>query len=172
MAALADKDDAPAVLGRIRALQDGGGSTPSYAIALAEIKGGGKRTHWIWYVWPTLKGVRTTMRPDLELSSLEDARAYLRDPVLGSRLLEITAAATAQLAGGVAPDKLFGAQHAYDAPKFHEACTLFLVVAEKEGQDESAAVFRRGLEAAAGGTPNARVLERLQSAEKEKGAGY
>ena len=101
------------------------------------------------------------MRPDLELSSLDDARAYLRDPVLGGRLLEITAAATAQLAGGMPSDVLFGPQHAYDAPKFIEACTLFLTAAEKEGLEEAAITFRKGLDVAAGGVLNVRVLERL-----------
>jgi uncharacterized protein (DUF1810 family) len=149
------------VLDRIRLLQDAGADkTPPYATALAEISSGGKKTHWIWYIWPTLAGVRRTMRPDLELASLADAQAYLRDAALGSRLTEITAAATAQMTEkGVSPATLFGAMHAYDAPKFHEACTLFLLAAEKEGMVEAAAVFKAGLAAIAGGSMNARVLE-------------
>lgn len=124
-----------------------------------EIEGGSKRSHWIWYVWPTLKGVRSTMRPELELLSLDQACAYLQDAVLCGRLVEITAAASSKLRGGLAAATLFGPQHAYDAPKFHEACTLFLVAAEKVCMPDVAAVFQEGLEAIAGGVRNARVLE-------------
>ena len=150
---------APSVLDRIRAMQDGAGTTPSYAVAYAEILDGGKRSHWIWYVWPTLKGVRSTMRPELELLSLDQACAYLRDAVLCGRLVEITAAASTKLREGVTAAALFGPQHAYDAPKFHEACTLFLIAAEKAGMPDVASVFQAGLEAIAGGVRNARVLE-------------
>jgi uncharacterized protein (DUF1810 family) len=149
------------VLSRIKALQEGEGTMPSYATALAEMRAGCKRTHWIWYIWPTLTGVRTTMRKDLELLSLQHARAYLRDPILGCRLLEITAEASAQLAAGVPREVLFGREHAYDAPKYHEACTLFKVAAEQEGMVDAAAVFRIGLESIAGGAPSARVLQCL-----------
>ena len=55
---------------------------------------GAKTSHWIWYVWPTLKGVRQHSRPDLILDALHEARAYLHHPVLGRRLLEITRVAT------------------------------------------------------------------------------
>ena len=51
---------------------------------------GVKTGHWIWYIWPTLKGVRTTSRPDLILQQLSDAQAYLKHPVLAQRLVEIT----------------------------------------------------------------------------------
>ena len=146
------------VLARIRAYQDGISGMPTYDIAHAEIKEGRKRSHWIWYIWPTLVGVRSTQHPELELRSVQEARAYLNDIVLANRLLEITSAATAQLVAGVDPAVLFGAMHMYDAPKFQEACTLFLIAAEQERLADVASIFQAGLDAISGGRRNARVI--------------
>ena len=52
---------------------------------------------WIWYVWPTLKGVRETSHPALILDDFDDARAYLRHPTLAARLLAITRVAVGKL---------------------------------------------------------------------------
>lgn len=60
-----------------------------YAIALSELRAGRKRTHWIWYVFPQLKELgRSSTAQYYGISGLEEARAYLADPVLGARLLE------------------------------------------------------------------------------------
>ena len=58
---------------------------------------GEKMGHWIWYIWPTLKMVRHTNRPELILGTFDDCRAYLRHPVLGARLVEITRVAVDKL---------------------------------------------------------------------------
>lgn len=133
------------VLDRIRAHQHGEAGAVPFSKALSEMSAGNKVTHWIWYIWPTLRGVRRTMRPELELPSFDCARDFLRDPELGTNLVTITEVATAKLKMGITPSILFGAMHMYDAPKFHEACTLFFLAARAEGNALQAAVFLDGL---------------------------
>lgn len=65
----------------------------NYADALTEIKNGKKRTHWMWYVFPQIKGLGFS--ETARFYSIEDtgeAVAYLKHPVLGTRLLEISKA--------------------------------------------------------------------------------
>ncbi|MDO4399411.1 MAG: DUF1810 domain-containing protein [Coriobacteriia bacterium] len=60
-----------------------------YATALAELRAGRKRTHWIWYVFPQIDGLgRSSTARYYAISGLDEAKAYLADPMLGSRLLE------------------------------------------------------------------------------------
>lgn len=152
------------VLERIRECQRGRPGRPSFAQALSEIKAGHKQSHWIWYVWPTLRGVRRTMRSDLELPSFEAARAYLRDCGLRDNLVQITEAATERLQAGVSPGVLFGAVSHKDAPKYHEACTLFLLAARAEGLLPEETVFAKGLQVSfIAGAMNPAVLEYLRS---------
>ena len=62
-----------------------------YFIALREMKEGAKLTHWMWYVFPVLKGQgRSGMAKLYGLNGREEAKAFLAHPVLGKRLLEIT----------------------------------------------------------------------------------
>ena len=59
----------------------------TYAQALAELHGGRKRTHWMWFVFPQLVGLgRSTMSRRFGITGLGEARAYLSHPVLGARL--------------------------------------------------------------------------------------
>jgi uncharacterized protein (DUF1810 family) len=149
--------DPEPVLRRILECQDGHYATgvdpigSTFDVALHEIRTGRKQTHWMWYVWPTLKGTRTTKHPELELPDLPSAVAYLAHPELRRRLLAITAAATAQLRSGVPQTVLFGKQHKYDAPKFHEVCTCFLIAAEASNDDEVIQVMNAATQVAAGG---------------------
>lgn len=63
----------------------------SYETALSEIRAGRKRTHWMWYIFPQLKGLgRSGMSEYYGLSGISEARAYLADPILGARLSEIS----------------------------------------------------------------------------------
>lgn len=60
-----------------------------YPRALGELKAGQKRSHWIWYVFPQLRGLgRSEMAQRYGLADLTEARAYLAHPVLGPRLQE------------------------------------------------------------------------------------
>jgi uncharacterized protein (DUF1810 family) len=60
-----------------------------YDLALAEIRAGAKRSHWMWFIFPQLTGLgRSETAQFFAIRSLEEARAYLRDPILGARYLE------------------------------------------------------------------------------------
>lgn len=64
-----------------------------YADALAEIRAGRKRTHWIWYIFPQIQGLGFSSTSQYyAIQNLDEARAYLADPVLRERLLEISEA--------------------------------------------------------------------------------
>ncbi len=77
-------DNDPFRLSRVVDAQDG-----VYAQALAEMRSGRKRTHWMWFIFPQLKGLgASAMAQHFGISSLAEARAYLDHPVLGPRLVE------------------------------------------------------------------------------------
>lgn len=60
-----------------------------YATVLAELRAGAKRTHWIWFVFPQLRGLgRSATAHRYGIASADEARAYLAHPVLGARLRE------------------------------------------------------------------------------------
>ncbi|MBB3406889.1 uncharacterized protein (DUF1810 family) [Rhizobium sp. BK316] len=59
-----------------------------YEQALAELKTGRKRSHWMWFIFPQIAGLGTSsMAEKYAVRSAEEASAYLADPILGSRLL-------------------------------------------------------------------------------------
>ena len=67
-----------------------------YASALAEIRNGRKQGHWIWYVFPQIAGLGMSSTSEFyAIQSLEQADRYLRHPVLGKRLVEISNAVLA-----------------------------------------------------------------------------
>lgn len=62
-----------------------------YPQAHAELEGGGKTSHWMWFIFPQIQGLGSSeMARRYAISSLEEARAYLEHPVLGDRLRECT----------------------------------------------------------------------------------
>jgi uncharacterized protein (DUF1810 family) len=64
-----------------------------YDAALDELRDGEKRTHWMWFVFPQLRGLgRSEMAHRYGIANLGEARAYLRHPLLGLRLAECTRA--------------------------------------------------------------------------------
>ena len=73
--------------------QDSGGiydGTSTYAEALKEVKNGHKRGHWIWYVFPQMKGLgRSEISEFYGINGREEAMAYIEHPVLRERLVEI-----------------------------------------------------------------------------------
>ncbi|MBU6436312.1 MAG: DUF1810 family protein, partial [Betaproteobacteria bacterium] len=74
-----------------------------YAQALAELRAGRKRTHWMWFVLPQLRGLGASeMSRRYAIASLAEARAYLMHPVLGARLRECVAAICAHAGRGAA----------------------------------------------------------------------
>lgn len=96
-----------------------------YATALTEVKGGHKRSHWIWYVFPQLKCLGHSPSSEYYgIANLEEAKAYLADPTLGARLREITQALLD--VDGLSPREIFGET---DAMKVRSSMTLFDAVA-------------------------------------------
>ena len=73
--------------------QDRGGiydGTGTYAQALQEVKAGHKRGHWIWYVFPQMKGLgKSEISEFYGINGREEAKAYIEHPVLRERLVEI-----------------------------------------------------------------------------------
>lgn len=102
-------------------------SYPEYEIAYSEITSGRKKSCWMWYVWPTLRGVREHRMPDMVLESFGRCCEYLAHPVLGPRLADITQAAVRQLQNGIQDNHLF--QSNLDSTKFCEACSVFAIAA-------------------------------------------
>src|SRR5437763_20279 len=92
----------PYDLGRFVRAQEG-----DHERALAEIRAGRKRSHWMWYVFPQLDGLGSSATSRrYAIKSLAEARAYLAHPVLGPRLLEC-AQAVVRVEGRSA-DEIFG----------------------------------------------------------------
>lgn len=72
------------------------GDTTTYQAALAELRAGEKTTHWMWFIFPQLRGLGTSdMSRKYAVVSLAEARAYIAHPVLGPRLRECVATVTA-----------------------------------------------------------------------------
>ena len=105
--------------------QDGiGMHTGTYATALAEIRAGRKVSHWIWYVFPQLKGLgRSDYAWYYGIADSKEAAAYLVHPVLGARLRECCEALLAQKSRDALA--IFGSM---DYPKVRSCMTLFAAV--------------------------------------------
>ena len=105
-------------LARFVDAQDQGGT---YAAALAELRAGRKTSHWMWFVFPQIAGLgQSPISRRFAISSLDEARAYLSHPVLGSRLTECAHVLT-ELATQSA-EEVFGG---IDALKLRSSMTLF-----------------------------------------------
>jgi uncharacterized protein (DUF1810 family) len=92
-----------------------------YDTVLAELRAGRKRTHWIWFVFPQLRGLGRSATADrFGIASLAEARAYLEHPVLGPRLRECTR--LVQRLEGRSAEDVFGFP---DVLKVRSSMTLF-----------------------------------------------
>src|SRR5579875_1588781 len=112
-------DDDPFDLTRFVDAQDEGGT---YERAVAELRGGRKTSHWMWFVFPQISGLgRSPTAQTYAIASLDEARRYLDHPVLGRRLRECAAVVAASAAPS-AEDLLGG----IDALKLRSSMTLFL----------------------------------------------
>jgi uncharacterized protein (DUF1810 family) len=103
--------------------------------ARRELEDGRKRSHWIWYVFPQLAGLGSSLMADAYgLQGIDEATAYLRHPVLRERLLSVMNVVRAQ---SVPLRTLMGSQ--IDALKLVSSMTLFREVARRVKDDEVAA---------------------------------
>jgi uncharacterized protein (DUF1810 family) len=122
-----------------------------YATALAELRAGRKRTHWMWFVFPQIAGLgHSATAVKYAIASGDEAAAYLAHPLLGPRLRE--SAEAVLLHRGTPVAAIFG--HPDDL-KFHSSMTLFADVAPHE------AVFHDCLDVFFDGAPDAATIERL-----------
>ena len=100
----------------------------TYHYALDEIRNGRKEGHWIWYIFPQMKGLgQSYMSENYGIVSLDEARAYLAHPILSSRLIEITK--TLLLHKDKTAYEIFGT---IDAIKVRSCMTLFDIVEPSE----------------------------------------
>ena len=131
-------------LNRFIAAQEG-----AYAHALQEIKGGRKRSHWMWFVFPQIAGLGFSETSRYyAVKNLEEARAYLAHPVLGDRLVEISAALVALPGNQAGP--IFGSP---DDMKLRSSMTLFAAL------ENSHPVFQAVLDKFFAGKADQKTLE-------------
>lgn len=102
----------------------------SYSQVVRELRDGQKRTHWMWFVFPQIDGLgMSPTSRHYAIKSLEEARGYLRHPILGPRLIECTKIVNSH--EGLTARAIFGTP---DDMKFHSSMTLFELVAEPESE--------------------------------------
>jgi len=124
---------------------------PVYETVLAELRAGAKRSHWMWFIFPQIEGLgHSEMARRYAIASLEEARAFLRHPVLGPRLR--TCSGLAAGINGRNAHQIFGSP---DDLKFHSSITLFAQAAEDEQ------VFRDCLAKYFAGKPDPATLAQL-----------
>ena len=123
----------------------------TYEQALAELREGSKRTHWMWFVFPQIAGLgRSGMAQRFAIADLDEARAYLAHPVLGRRLVECARALTALDVDD--PVRVMGS---IDAQKLRSSMTLFAHA------DPGQPVFREVLDHFFGGVEDDATTSRL-----------
>ena len=124
-----------------------------FAAVEDELRAGRKRSHWMWFIFPQLRGLGHSPAAQFYgVGSLAQARAYLAHPLLGPRLVRCTELVLALT--GRSPNAIFGSP---DDLKFHSSMTLFALADEAP---ES--VFRTALERYFSG----RVDDRTMTCEK------
>ena len=124
-----------------------------YERALSEIRGGQKRTHWMWYIFPQIEGLAfSSMSRHYAIKSLAEAHAYLTHPVLGARLLACAEAVVA--VEGRSSAEIFGSR---DDLKLRSCATLFASVSP------AGSVFERILEKYYDGVRDDKTLQLLES---------
>ena len=101
----------------------------SYAWALREMQRGRKQTHWMWFIFPQLKGLGDSYNSQYYgIADIDEARAYLAHPVLGTRLRELCAVILSL--EGNDPRALMGSP---DDKKLRSSMTLFANATEDNG---------------------------------------
>jgi uncharacterized protein (DUF1810 family) len=127
-----------------------------YDTAVSELRAGHKATHWMWFVFPQVAGLgRSDMARRYAIRSLDEARAYLRHPLLGPRLTAAASILADELpdAPNVTADEVMGG---IDAVKLRSSMTLFQLAAA-----EPRSVFERVLDRYFGGELDAATIERV-----------
>jgi uncharacterized protein (DUF1810 family) len=120
---------------------------------LLELQGGDKEGHWMWFIFPQMKGLGSSaMSQRSAISSRAEAEAYLAHAILGPRLIQCTELVNA--VQGRSAERIFGS---IDAVKFRSSMTLFREVSRPDS------VFAEALRKYFAGEPDARTLKLLDS---------
>jgi uncharacterized protein (DUF1810 family) len=136
---------------RLRRFVDVQNQNGKYQEVVSELRDGRKTSHWMWYVFPQVKGLgRSWMANEYGIGSLAEAQAYLRHSVLGPRLIECAQLLLA-IDGKSAAD-IFGS---LDAIKLRSSMTLFTRA------DPQQAVFRQVLDRYFQGSEDQETISRL-----------
>jgi uncharacterized protein (DUF1810 family) len=123
---------------------------PLYATVVKELRDAYKRGHWMWFIFPQLRGLGFSSTAQFYgLVSVDEARAYLDHPVLGARLVECTGLVIDSKASSL--DALFGSP---DDVKFCSSMTLFDLAAPD-------GVFGRALDVWCDGRRDARTVSMM-----------
>jgi uncharacterized protein (DUF1810 family) len=124
----------------------------AFDTAVAELRAGRKRSHWMWFIFPQLRGLgRSPTAEFYGIGSLKEARAYLAHPLLGPRLERATRAVP--LESGRSLHDIFGGP---DDMKFRSSMTLFALAS-----DAPDSVFRRALDLGCAGAMDEATLALL-----------
>ena len=125
----------------------------TYELALREIMGGQKRSHWMWYIFPQLRSLGRSYRSYFYgIENLDEAKRYIAHPILGKRLVEICNALI--LIQGKSAEEIFGS---FDAMQLRSSMTLFSIASM-----ESDSIFKKILERFFDGEEDNITLELLQ----------
>jgi uncharacterized protein (DUF1810 family) len=125
---------------------------PVYDTVVSELRAGTKRSHWMWFVFPQLRGLGSSPTSEhFGLASWEEAAAYAAHPLLGARLRECTDLVLA--VDGRTARQIFGYP---DDLKFRSSMTLFGAAVPDEPR------FSAALEKYYEGAPDARTLAALR----------
>lgn len=125
----------------------------TYAVALQELQAGRKRSHWMWFIFPQLRGLgKSDMAYRYGVAGLEEAKAYLCHPVLGARLRECCAALLAHKDRRI--EDILGE---LDARKLCSSMTLFALASDDD------ALFRPVLETFFDGRADRRTIDMIEN---------
>ena len=124
---------------------------PVFAQVCSELRAGRKRSHWIWFIFPQIRGLGDSpLAQEFAITSLEEAQAYLDHPILGARLRECCQ--LVNLVEGRSIEEIFGYP---DDLKFRSSLTLFAHAASDNQ------IFKEALEKYFNGEDDPLTLERL-----------
>jgi uncharacterized protein (DUF1810 family) len=136
---------------RLERFVDAQNHNGTYEMAVSELRVGDKMTHWMWFIFPQIKGLgRTPTSREYAISSLAEAQAYLQHPVLGPRLVEC-----ARILLGIEGKSATEIMGTIDAMKLRSSMTLFMSAKPEE------AVFREVLAKCFHGSPDQETIVRL-----------
>ncbi|PKH02668.1 DUF1810 domain-containing protein [Psychromonas sp. MB-3u-54] len=128
-----------------------------YATVRKELTKGKKLSHWMWFIFPQIDGLaRSPTAKKYAIKSLEEATAYLNDPILGKRLIECTRLVIC--IENSSAQKIFSFP---DYLKFHSSMTLFA------STEKSPDIFKNALLKFYGGLVDKRSVDILNKSDKD-----